>query len=96
MFHIDMWALEQISNIFEGDEMINDMILRFLKLNRIVYSKKDKDIGDKVKVDMSKEIKEDLEKYKSINDLTEGQDSHLLNMEEDNDVFGDIQEFDYE
>ena len=50
MFHIDMWALEQISDIFKNDEIINDLILRFMKLNRIIYTKKDKEVSDKVKV----------------------------------------------
>ena len=95
MFHIDMWALEQISDIFGNNELINDLILRFLKLNKIIYTKKDKEVGNKINIDMSKEIKEDLEKYKSINDLTEDVDNNIINIDEENEVFGDIEDFEY-
>ena len=98
LLHVDLWALEEISLMF-NNEKINELILRYIKLNKIIYSTKDKKvIKNKIKMNTNENIIEDLEKFQNINDLINEDNNIITNfIEEDHDnLFGEIQDFEDE
>lgn len=94
---LDLWVIEQINSIFKNNSFINDLLVRFVKLNNVLYYK------SKVikKIDSSdKYNKNELEDYnstiKSIKQLEEDIEDDMVISNFINDNTIDFNEEKYE